>query len=351
MGSNLFQDIRLVAEDIGLQTGYVESILAVKKPAFSSRWSKYKKWCLEALHHPFDASFRSQINYESVLAQVMEYLSYFKASCTSNSSFSDTKTMLAWVYKSVFAYQFGTDVRIMQWMKGWQHEKPKSVKFDTDTDGWGVGLIVDYWSRQPPNAELTTVELGYKALSLFAVAVYPRPSDLARLSRDKIERLAHGIRYRYFGTKELRAVPKFTGQHGLGFEAQKLVCPALALEAYIDRTADPSLYFHADPAYPFEHVFMSQTPARYGPYKGMHHPVGPQTCSRWMKEVMTRVGIAGYGGGSVRMAAASAAIDSGVAIDEVLRTGRWTNWQVFNKFYNRSRLRAVVPLVGRTSMA
>ena len=159
----------------------------MKKPAFSSRWSKYKKWCLEALHHPFGASFRSQINYETVLAQVMEYLSYFKASCTSNSSFSDTKTMLAWVYKSVFAYQFGTDVRIMQWMKGWQHEKPKSVKFDTDMDGWDVGLIVDYWSRQPPNAELTTVELGYKALSLFAVAVYPRPSDLARLSRDKFE--------------------------------------------------------------------------------------------------------------------------------------------------------------------
>ena len=170
----------------------------MKKPAFSSRWSKYKRWCLEALHHPFGASFRSQINYESVLAQVMEYLSYFKASCTSNSSFSDMKAMLAWVYKSVFAYKFGTDVRIMQWMKGWQHEKPKSVKFDTDTDGWDVGLIVDYWSRQPPNAELTTVELGYKAPSLFAIAVYPRPSDLARLSRDQFERLAYGIRYRYF---------------------------------------------------------------------------------------------------------------------------------------------------------
>ena len=67
---------------------------------------------------------------------------------------------------------------------------------------------------------------------------------------------------------------------------------------------------------------------------------------------MTRVNIApGYGGGSVRMAAASAAIDSGVAIDVVLSTGRWTSWTVFNKFYNRSRLRAVVPLVGRTSMA
>ena len=70
-----------------------------------------------------------------------------------------------------------------------------------------------------------------------------------------------------------------------------------------------------------------------------------------MKEVMTRADITGYSGGSVRMAAASAAIDSGVPIDEVLRTGRWSSWLVFNKFYNRSMLRAVVPLVGRTSLA
>ena len=87
------------------------------------------------------------------------------------------------------------------------------------------------------------------------------------------------------------------------------------------------------------------------PYKGMHHFVGAQTCSRWMKEVMTRAGITGYSGGSVRMAAASAAIDNGVPIDEVLHTGRWSSWLVFNKFYNRAKLRAVVPLVGRTSLA
>ena len=76
-----------------------------------------------------------------------------------------------------------------------------------------------------------------------------------------------------------------------------------------------------------------------------------KSCSRWMKEVMTRAGITGYSGGSVRMAAASAAVDNGVPIDEVLRTGRWSSWLVFNKFYNRAKLRAVVPLVGRTSLA
>ena len=74
--------------------------------------------------------------------------------------------MLAWVFRSLFGYAFGTDVRIMQWMKGWQREKPKSVKFDTDTDGWDVGSIVDYWSRQPSNAELDSGELDRAGLAI-----------------------------------------------------------------------------------------------------------------------------------------------------------------------------------------
>ena len=67
---------------------------------------------------------------------------------------------------------------------------------------------------------------------------------------------------------------------------------------------------------------------------------------------MDRVGIdSKYKGGSVRMAAASAAINRGVPIDVVLNTGRWASWQVFNKFYNRARLRAVALSIGLTSLA
>ena len=67
---------------------------------------------------------------------------------------------------------------------------------------------------------------------------------------------------------------------------------------------------------------------------------------------MTRVGIdPKYKGGSVRMAAASAAIDRGVPIDVVLNTDGWASWQAFNRFYNRARLREVAPSIGLTSLA
>ena len=67
---------------------------------------------------------------------------------------------------------------------------------------------------------------------------------------------------------------------------------------------------------------------------------------------MDRVGIdPEYKGGSTRMAAASPAIDRGVPFDVVLTTSRWVSWQVFNKFYNRARLKVVAPSFDLTSLA
>ena len=57
--------------------------------------------------------------------------------------------------------------------KGWKIEQPPRPWHDADEAGWDVGLIVQYWSTRPDNAQLDTVELGYKALTLFAVSDYP----------------------------------------------------------------------------------------------------------------------------------------------------------------------------------
>lgn len=183
--------------------------------------------------------------------------------------------------------------------------------------------------------------------------MYPRPSDLARLARDEFTRLHESICFSYFGTKELRSVPKFTRTQGLTQDTCERVCAARSVEAYIDLTSDPGIYLHDDPLYPFKHVFMSQVPDNHlGPRKGKYFPVGANTCSRWMRLVMDRIKIdKKFRGGSIRMAAASAAIDRGMPIDVVLHTGRWASWEVFNTFYNRSRLNAVAPPVGRTSLA
>ena len=106
------------------------------------------------------------------------------------------------------------------------------------------------------------------------------------------------------------------------------------MQAYLDRTSSElyrhsdQLYpFHSDQLYPFQHVFISQVPSTA---TGYYFPVGAQTCSQWLRTIMNRVGIdPKYKGGSICMAAASAAIDRGVVIDVVLNTVRWASPQPF----------------------
>ena len=111
------------------------------------------------------------------------------------------------------------------------------------------------------------------------------------------------------------------------------VCVVAALEAYIDLPADPLVYLHDDPVYPFKHEFMSQVVDKHHePRRDKCFSVGPGTCSRWMRNVMDRIGVdERFKGGSIRMAAALAAVDRGMPIKVVLSMGRWTSWGKFSR--------------------
>ena len=109
-----------------------------------------------------------------------------------------------------------------------------------------MGLIVQYWSTQSDNLQLSTVELGYKALSLFAVLVYPRVFDLARLARDQTQILATAMRYHYFGTKELPSVPVFTRQGGISHADCLRLCRLIWIVPHLNNIDIPTYYTHFD---------------------------------------------------------------------------------------------------------
>ena len=121
-----------------------------------------------------------------------------------------------------------------------------------------------YLSTQADNPELSTVKLGHKALTLlglqsltlFAVLVCPQVFDLARLARDELHFLATIMGFRYFIFKELRSVPIFTRQIGMYLVECLQVCPALAMQADVDRTSS-RIYIHSDTVYPFELICTS----------------------------------------------------------------------------------------------
>ena len=98
----------------------------------------------------------------------------------------------------------------------------------------------------------------------------------------------------------------------------------LALEEYISRTAK-----------------IRHTTQLWVGLVKPHKPIGKQTLSRWLKELLKNAGIdtSVFTGNSTRMASVSKANAMGVGLDTILKTAGWTSSSNFRKFYSRDTLK------------
>ena len=137
------------------------------------------------------------------------------------------------------------------------------------------------------------------------------------------------LKFQYIGTKELNSLPVLSDKIGISAGSVPKLCPARALKAYLDRSKD---FDHHDRVW-------CVTKAYGGVYHEMDH--GGCTLRRWLKDLMTEVGIdSRFTGVSVRQAASSKAIDDGWEPAAVLQVGRWKSYAMWNRFYNRSVLKS-----------
>ncbi|KAJ8041093.1 hypothetical protein HOLleu_11813 [Holothuria leucospilota] len=72
-------------------------------------------------------------------------------------------------------------------------------------------------------------------------------------------------------------------------------------------------------------------------YRKPHAPVGAETISRWIREVLEAAGVNTkmFTAHSTRAAASSAMHDKGVAIQDIMKTAGWSNAETFARFYKK----------------
>ena len=198
---------------------------------------------------------------------------------------------------------------------------------------WDPNLVLDYWRAHPPS---TVVTKRARAVSLAMLAIYCRPSDLARFSVAHTVIEGDTLRYRIRGPKERRNAGYLTPVQRLEMlpadsaEAE-FACPVRALLSYWDSISD--LEKADDP----RGVIYSLSRK-----DGTITPLGAERLSKIMSEVMHAAGVSTvFTGGSARSAGSSHALDHGADFNHVLRRGRWSSRWVFNKFYNRARISMV----------
>lgn len=222
--------------------------------------------------------------------------------------------------------------------------RPVQPRYDTI---WDVGELLAYWKRTPA---LTLVMKRAKAISLFILATYARPSDCERLSMARghfgIAQSRNSYMYRIRGSKESKSSHKLTPELYVEFFDESSpdvdLCPARAMAAYGDAVDDSKRVPRAAMVHPYG-FFVSEALRPFPGADGKFFtPLSSQRISKIMKGVMSLAGIdtTVFKGGSGRHAASSAAADNNVPFEQILLTGRWSSFQVWNKFYHRARLNA-----------
>ena len=296
-----------------------------------SNWGPYKRCCQQTGRKVWCFSHLEDFCFDAAADQLAAYLGDIRNSTTTSVGCHGTLCNHRSAINSAFMCVFkcgslSDSPRVSRLMRGFNKLKPSQPRWRWEDTAWDPGLIVQYWIDQPDNDYLTDAELAFKSFALFAIAVWPRCSDASRVVRSSFQFSPDrkDLCFRYQGTKELK-LPILSAGIGIAAGQFTKVCPVRCMDAYLNRSKD---WAHGDRVW-------CCTRKRDGQYL----PVTEKGCTlrRWMRNMMTRVGIdPKWTGGSIRMAASSKALDDGLEPAFIMQIGRWRSFAMWNAFYNRS---------------
>jgi len=207
----------------------------------------------------------------------------------------------------------------MALMKGVAKASPASQpKYDSF---WSLDALMEHIRRMPRESR---TQKRAAAVVLVKLAILGRSADISKIMESSLVFSETGASFKMKGLKghstEVSApvpLPRLEDRN---------ICAVFALQDYLD---DLKSYRGDAPI------------AEVGLFRGVCAPfevIKATTLAVITKKVLFEAGIdvSKYGAHSTRGAVASAALEAGCPIDQVLAAGRWSSSSTFNKHYNRS---------------
>ena len=217
-------------------------------------------------------------------------------------------------------------------LKGAFHTRPPHPRY---TDTWNVQVVLDCILQWGDTTSLSFKLLTYKLVMLMSLVRPSRSADLASLCIDHCHYKPEGVVFIPSAlAKQSRQSKPLTEYFFASFTDNKELCPVETLRQYQKVTA--SLRKEST------HLFV----AIVKPNK----PVAPCTIARWLKELLKLSGFDTkiFMAHSTRSASSSAAADSGVTTNDILKAADWSSESVFRKFNNQPTHN---PLYGRAVLS
>lgn len=277
--------------------------------------------------------------YHDAVEEIMVFLTQLFLQGKAYSTIASARTAI--VQALNLSRDLANDGRLRRFLRGVRTSRPPAPRYD---GFWDPSILLHYIAvNLGDNTVLSLDDLRSKAITLMAMAILGRASDLQRL-------LASSIAFDPDGGMSIRILnPKELSGGGISAplmlpqlpDADAAVCPVRTLRAYMWRTRKDRERLGGDP------VFLYLPSPRRAV-----RPLGAQAIAKCILIMLSRAGIdtRKYKAHSVRGAAASSALDAGVDIATVLLLGRWADVGNFQRFYNRAQYaESVVGMIRRNA--
>ena len=287
---------------------------------YKNRFRIFSDYCEKIGHDPVKCPVEIVTNFLSVLKdRGMTY----QTICGYRSAISR-------FHSPVGGLPVGSAPLIRRITKACFNQAPPIPKY---SDMWDVDQLLVFLETLHPNADLSTFDLGMKAVALISSLSICRQSSVAVLAPQ----------YQVVDNSVVIPLTKLEKTSRPGKLRHEVVLPAgdshpplslnLVLSEYLSRTEKLREYYYKAEGVRPANLFVSNNK----PYQA----VQPCTLAKWLLAAMDRAGIctATYKANSVRSASASGMRSKGMSLSQVLQRGNWSeSTRTFAIFYDRSGL-------------
>ena len=281
--------------------------------AYQSAWRKWDCWCAQRQIDPFSCDIRFFLNF---LAELFDQ-------GLQHRSISAIRSAVSMTHNQVEGIPIGQHPMVTRLLKGVHNSRPPQPRY---TQTWDVDVVIKYICSMGDNKELSLKTLSLKLAILMALVDASRTSELAALD----------IRYRRFkpegvyftlATLTKKTTPGKTPKEVFfgAYPPNRQLCVVQCLKHYEQRTKA----FRGSGEQQLTKLFLS--------YIKPHKPVTSQRIAHWIKMFLKDAGIDTgiFSAHSVRGASATAAMDKGVTLTDILHVADWSSDTTFRRFYYR----------------
>jgi site-specific recombinase XerD len=305
------EDLRRARQVQGLSADAAELWMSAwrtgTQTAYDSCWRKWTSWCSKQQIDPFQATVENVANFLSHLyTQGYEY-----------RTINNYRTAISAIHPEIEGSKVGQMHTIRQVMTGIFNKRPPLPRY---TSTWNVDNVLHYIQGMAPNELLALKELTLKAAMLIALTTAARASEICKLD----------INYMQITDNEISfVITDLTKTRKINDESMTVTLCAYK-EEKIDVRACIVHYLNVtDPIRQFSKLLVS--------YTKPHKAIKPCTVARWLKTMLTSVGIDTniFKAHSTRGASTSKANKFGLSVEQIMKKANWKSATTLQKFYKK----------------